>query len=99
MLRCLEVEFLSLSASCRSLNLNMCSTQADNNSRKLRLPVSLVRPRPKTIAARQKANKGPRRQTAAMSEEEEDNHERHRRVELRTEIAAGKRRNAQGDPM
>jgi hypothetical protein len=44
MLRCLEVEFLSLSANCVALSSicaapfsNMCSTQADNNSRKLRL--------------------------------------------------------------
>jgi hypothetical protein len=44
MLRCLEIEFLSLSASCVAVSpicaapfSNMCSTQADNNSRKLRL--------------------------------------------------------------
>jgi hypothetical protein len=53
MLRCLEVEFLSLSASCFTISSicaapfsNMCSTQTDNSSRKLRLPVSLVCPRP-----------------------------------------------------
>jgi hypothetical protein len=48
---------------------------------------------------RQQTNKGPRRQTDALSEEGEDNHERHRRVEFRTEIAHGKRRNAQEDPI
>jgi hypothetical protein len=44
MLRCLEVKFLSLSASCVAVSSicaapfsNMCSTQADNNSLKLRL--------------------------------------------------------------
>jgi hypothetical protein len=53
MLRCLEVEFLSLSASCVAVSsmyaapfTNMCSTQAHKSSRKLRLPVSLVCPRP-----------------------------------------------------
>jgi hypothetical protein len=44
--------------------------------------------------SRQNGNKRPRRQTAAVSEEE-DNHERHRRVELRTVITSGKQRNAQ----
>jgi hypothetical protein len=49
MLCCLEVEFLSLSESCVAVSSicaapfsNMCSTQADNNSQKLQLPVSLV---------------------------------------------------------
>jgi hypothetical protein len=44
MLSCLKVEFLSLSASCVAVSSicdapfsNMCSTQADNNSRKLLL--------------------------------------------------------------
>jgi hypothetical protein len=44
MLRCLEIEFLSLPASffavssiCAAPFTNMCSTQADNNSRKSRL--------------------------------------------------------------
>jgi hypothetical protein len=44
MLRSLEVEFLSPSASCVAVSSicaapvsNMCSTQADNSSRKLRL--------------------------------------------------------------
>jgi hypothetical protein len=44
MLRCLEVEFLSLPASCVAVSTicattfsNMRPTQADNNSRKLRL--------------------------------------------------------------
>jgi hypothetical protein len=44
MLRCLEVEFLSLSVSCGAVSSkcsaefsNMCSTRADNSSRKLRL--------------------------------------------------------------
>jgi hypothetical protein len=44
MLRCLEIEFLSRSASCVAVSSicaapfsNMCSTQVDNNSRKLRL--------------------------------------------------------------
>jgi hypothetical protein len=44
MIRCLEVEFLSLPASCVAVSsicsaalTSMCSTQADNNSRKLRL--------------------------------------------------------------
>jgi hypothetical protein len=34
-----------------------------------------------------------------MYEEGEDNHERHRRVKLRTAIASGKRRNAQEVPV
>jgi hypothetical protein len=55
-------------------------------------------PRP-SAATRQQENKGPTRQTADMSEEGEDNHERHRRVELKTKIAPGKRRNAQDDPI
>jgi hypothetical protein len=44
LLSCLGVEFLSLSASCISISSvcaapvsSMCSTQSDNNSRKLRL--------------------------------------------------------------
>jgi hypothetical protein len=44
MLRCLEVEFFSLSASCVAISLlcaapfsSMCSTQSNTNSRKLRL--------------------------------------------------------------
>jgi hypothetical protein len=43
-LRCLETEFLSLSVSCDAVSsicaapfTNMCSTRADNNSRKSRL--------------------------------------------------------------
>jgi hypothetical protein len=47
MLRCLEVEFLSLSMSCVAVSSicaapfsNMCSTQADNNSRKFWLRCS-----------------------------------------------------------
>jgi hypothetical protein len=56
-------------------------------------------PRAKTAVTRQQANKGPRRQTAAVSEEGEGNHERHRRVELRTEITSGERRNTQEDPI
>jgi hypothetical protein len=48
---------------------------------------------------RQQANKGPRWQAATMSEETEDNHKRHRRVELRTEIASGKWRKALEDPI
>jgi hypothetical protein len=36
---------------------------------------------------------------AAMSEEGEENHECHRRVELRTAITPGKRRKAQEDPV
>jgi hypothetical protein len=53
MLRCLEVEFLSHSASCVAVSAicvapfsNMFSTQADRYSRKLRLLVSLLCPRP-----------------------------------------------------
>jgi hypothetical protein len=34
--------------------------------------------------SRKEGGKGPRRETAAMSEEDQDNHERHRRVELWT---------------
>jgi hypothetical protein len=41
---------------------------------------------------RQQENKGPRQQTAAMSEEGEDNHRRLWRVELRTMITSVKRR-------
>jgi hypothetical protein len=44
---------------------------------------------------RQNKDKVPRRQTAAISEEGDDNHGRHRKVELRTAITSGKRRNAQ----
>jgi hypothetical protein len=51
--------------------------------------------RPKTAARRQQANKGPGRQTAAMSEKGEANHKWHLRVELRTGITSGKRRNTQ----
>jgi hypothetical protein len=49
MLRCLDVEFLSLPSNCIAVSSvytdpfsNVCSTQADNSSRKLRLRVSLV---------------------------------------------------------
>jgi hypothetical protein len=52
-------------------------------------------PTPKTTATRQQVNKGPRRQTAAMSEEGEGNRHRYQRVEPRTAIAPRKRRNAQ----
>jgi hypothetical protein len=52
-------------------------------------------PRHDTAATRQKVNKGHRWWRAAMSEEGEDNHELHRRVELRTVITSGKRRNTQ----
>jgi hypothetical protein len=48
---------------------------------------------------RQKGSEGPRRQPAAMSEEGEDNHERHRRAEIRAAITSGKPRNAQEDPI
>jgi hypothetical protein len=48
-------------------------------------------PRPKTSATRQQVNKEPRRQTGAMSEEAEEKHERHRRVELRTPTRLGSR--------
>jgi hypothetical protein len=48
---------------------------------------------------RQNGKKGPRRQTATISAEGEENHERHRRLELRTAITCGKRRNAQKDPI
>jgi hypothetical protein len=48
---------------------------------------------------RQQGNNGPRRQTAAVSEEGEDNREQHRRVELRTAITSGKRSNAQEGPI
>jgi hypothetical protein len=37
---------VAVSSICAAQFSNMCSTQADNNSRKLRLPVSLVCPRP-----------------------------------------------------
>jgi hypothetical protein len=53
MLRFLEVEFLNLFWSCIAVSsicdapfCNMCSAQADINSRKLRLLVSLFCPRP-----------------------------------------------------
>jgi hypothetical protein len=48
---------------------------------------------------RQKGSEGHRQQTAAMSEEVEGNHERHRRVGIRTAVATGKRRNAQEEPV
>jgi hypothetical protein len=53
----------------------------------------------KTAAMRKQAIKGPRQHTAPTSEEGEDNHERHRRVELKTAITSGKHRNAQEDPI
>jgi hypothetical protein len=55
--------------------------------------------RPNTADTRQQANKRPRQPTAAMTEEGQHNHERHRRVELRIVIAPGKRRKAQHDPI
>jgi hypothetical protein len=48
---------------------------------------------------RQQANKGPRQQTAAISEEGQDNYEWHQRMELRTAITSGKWRNAQEGPI
>jgi hypothetical protein len=48
---------------------------------------------------RKQAHKEPRRQTAAISEEGEDNNEQHRRVELRTVNTSGKWRNAQEGPI
>jgi hypothetical protein len=36
----------TVSSICAAPLSSTCSTQADNNSRKLRLPISLVRPRP-----------------------------------------------------
>jgi hypothetical protein len=56
-------------------------------------------PRPKAAYMRQQTNKGPRRQTVAMPEEGEDNHKRHRRVELWTAITSEKWRNAQENLM
>jgi hypothetical protein len=56
-------------------------------------------PRPKTAATRQQANKRPRRQVAAISEEGQGNHERHRSVEHRTAFTAGKQRNAHENPI
>jgi hypothetical protein len=47
---------------------------------------------------RHQANKGPRQRTVSMSEEE-DSHERHRRVEPWTAIAPVKRRNAHEGPI
>jgi hypothetical protein len=47
------------------------------------------------VPGRQQGNKGPRRQTAAISEEGEENCERHQGVELRTTITHGKWRNTQ----
>jgi hypothetical protein len=55
-------------------------------------------PRPKTAATWQQAKKEPRRQAAALFKEGEDNHKLHLRVELRTAITSGKRKNAQQDP-
>jgi hypothetical protein len=51
------------------------------------------------VPQRQKGNEGSRWQMAAMSEEGEDNHKQHQRVELRTAVAPGKQRNAQEDPI
>jgi hypothetical protein len=44
-------------------------------------------------------NKGSKRRMAAISKEEEDNRERHRRVELTTASTSGKRRNTPQDPI
>jgi hypothetical protein len=44
-------------------------------------------------------NKEPKLKTAAISEEEEDNHGQHQRVALRTAITSGKRRNSLQDPI
>jgi hypothetical protein len=56
------------------------------------------RRRLKTAAERLEANKRPRRQTATIPEEEENN-ERLRRTERWTLILSGKRRNAQQNPI
>jgi hypothetical protein len=51
MLRCLEIEFLSLSASCVAVSSisaplsNVCSNLADNNSGKFRLRCGCPRPK------------------------------------------------------
>jgi hypothetical protein len=56
-------------------------------------------PRAETAAMRQNEDKGPMRWTATIFEDGEDNHERHRRVELRTAITCGEWRNTQKDPV
>jgi hypothetical protein len=47
-------------------------------------------PRAETATTRQNENKWPMWWTAIVFEEGEDNHKRHRRVELRTPITSGK---------
>jgi hypothetical protein len=49
----------------------------------------------KVTPGRLQRNKGPKRQTAAISQEGEENGERHRWVKPRTAITSGKRRNVQ----
>jgi hypothetical protein len=53
---------------------------------------------PRATATRQQANKGSRRQAAAIPEKEEGNRVRHLRAGLKTTIISGKKRTGLQDP-